>query len=218
MEDKIDTTDIENLTNKTTQEQAEEQEIDSRETIDQEIDSNNDNLENEDDISEESLDEELNEEPKVINDERFKAIDEPEIEEKDVSKVYFENLIKLQADFDNYRKRTDAEKDRMYNNGFVDAIVAFLPALDSFKMATEMITDQNTLVGIQYIEKNILNTLEKMGVKVIDTTGDFDPNFHQAIDVDTTSDLETGKIVKECYRGYILGDKILRHSQVIVKK
>lgn len=131
---------------------------------------------------------------------------------------YFELLLKLQAEFDNYRKRTEQDTSKAYKNGFMDAVTDFLPALDSFKMATEYITDKNTLMGIEYIEKGILATLEKMGVKVIDATGKFDPNFHQAIDTDSTADVEEGYIVKECYKGFIMGDKVIRYSQVIVKK
>lgn len=140
------------------------------------------------------------------------------LEEKQESDDYFTHLLKLQAEFDNYRKRTDMEVSKAYKNGFNDAIVDFLPALDSFKMAKEYIQDKNTLVGIEYIEKGILATLEKMGVKTIDASGKFDPNFHQAIDTDSSADVESGYIVKECYKGFMMGDKVIRYSQVIVKK
>ncbi len=103
------------------------------------------------------------------------------------------------------------------NDGFIDAITKFLPALDSFKMATDMIQDKNTLMGIKFIEKGILDTLSKIGVDVIDTSGKFDPNFHQAIDVDKTSDAEEGMIVKEAYKGFTYKGKVIRYAQVIVK-
>jgi len=139
-------------------------------------------------------------------------------DETQPSNEYFEHLLKLQAEFDNYRKRTEMEMSKSYKNGYIDAIINFLPALDSFKMATDMISDKNTLMGIQFIEKGILSTLEKMGVNVIDATGKFDPNFHQAIETDSTADVEDGYIVKECYKGFIMDDKVLRYSQVVVKK
>ena len=143
--------------------------------------------------------------------------EKPEVETQS-TEDYFNHLLKLQAEFDNYRKRTEGDVSKAYKNGFTDAITDFLPALDSFKMATDMITDKNTLMGIQFIEKGILNTLEKMGVEVIDATGKFDPNFHQAIDTDSSADIEEGYIVKECYKGFKMGDKVIRYSQVIVKK
>ena len=85
-------------------------------------------------------------------------------------------------------------------------------------MATEYIQDQNTLMGIKFIEKGILDTLSKMGVQAIDATGKFDPNLHQAIDTDNSADVESGMIVKEAYKGFIYKDKVIRYSQVIVKK
>lgn len=144
---------------------------------------------------------------------------EPEIEQdKQPSDNTFETLLRLQAEFDNYRKRTEKEKNEIYQHGFVDAVTDFLPALDSFKMAKEYITDKNTLVGIEYIEKGILQTLEKMGVTTIDATGKFDPNFHTAIDTSSDENYEEGDIVKECYKGFKMGDKVIRFSQVIVKR
>ena len=132
--------------------------------------------------------------------------------------AYFKQLLSLRAEFDNYRKRTQNDIAKAYSNGFNQAITEFLPALDSFKMATEYITDPNTLMGIQYIEKGILNTLEKIGVNVIDVSGKFDPNFHQAIGSEVSAEHESGDIIKECFKGFTMGDKVIRYSQVIVCK
>lgn len=157
-----------------------------------------------------NIDEEHQEESKLQN--------ENQEADKDVSDAYFKQLLSLQAEFDNYRKRTQADVSKAYQNGFNEAITEFLPALDSFKMATDMITDKNTLMGIQYIEKGILSVLEKMGITVIDTSGEFDPNLHQAIGTDSEADVESGHIVKECFKGFKMGDKVIRYAQVIVKK
>ena len=131
---------------------------------------------------------------------------------------YFNDLLRLQAEFDNYRKRMQSALSDARQDGFIDAIENFLPALDSFKMATDMITDQNILTGIKFIEKGILDTLSKMGVDEIDCSGEFDPNFHQAIDVDTSSDAPPGSIVKVAYKGFTYKGKVIRYAQVIVKK
>ena len=138
--------------------------------------------------------------------------------EESTADAYFSQLLSLRAEFDNYRKRTQNDISKAYSNGFNQAITEFLPALDSFKMATEYITDPNTLMGIQYIEKGILNTLEKIGVKAIDVSGKFDPNFHQAIGSETSPEHESGDIIKECFKGFTMGDKVIRYSQVIVAK
>ena len=140
------------------------------------------------------------------------------IEEETTADAYFKQLLSLRAEFDNYRKRTQTDISKAYSNGFNQAITEFLPALDSFKMATEYITDPNTLMGIQYIEKGILSTLEKMGIEVIDVSGKFDPDFHQAIGSEASDEHESGDIIKECFKGFKMGDKVIRYAQVIVAK
>ncbi len=134
------------------------------------------------------------------------------------SNDYLTDLMRLQAEFDNYRKRMQSALSDSRTDGFIDAIEQFLPALDSFKMATDMITDKNTLMGIKFIEKGILDTLRKMGVEPIDCTGKFDPELHQAIDTDNSADVELGMIVKEAYKGFTYKGKVIRYAQVIVKK
>ncbi len=134
------------------------------------------------------------------------------------NKDYLKDLLRVQAEFDNYRKRMTTALGDARQDGFMEAIEKFLPALDSFKMATEYITDQSTLMGIKFIEKGILDTLSKMGVEAIDATGEFNPELHQAIDTDNTADVESGYIVKEAYKGFIYKGKVIRYSQVIVKK
>ena len=134
------------------------------------------------------------------------------------SQNYLKDMLRIQAEFDNYRKRMTSALGDARQDGFMDAIVQFLPALDSFKMATDMITDPNPLMGIKFIEKGILDTLSKMGVEEINTEGKFDPEFHQAIDTDESEEYESGDIVKVASKGFIYKDKVIRYSQVIVKK
>lgn len=133
-------------------------------------------------------------------------------------KNYLDDLLRLQAEFDNYRKRMQTALSDARQDGFIDAIEQFIPALDSFKMATDMITDKNTLMGIKFIEKGILDTLNKMGVEEIDATGKFNPELHQAIDTDDSADVESGTITKVAYRGFTYKGKVIRHAQVVVKK
>lgn len=134
------------------------------------------------------------------------------------NKEYLKDMLRIQAEFDNYRKRMTTALGDARNDGFMDAIEQFLPALDSFKMATDMITDKNTLMGIKFIEKGILDTLSKMGVEEIDTTGKFNPELHQAIDTEDAQDFESGDIIKVASKGFTYKGKVIRYSQVIVKK
>ncbi len=133
-------------------------------------------------------------------------------------KDYLNDLLRVQAEFDNYRKRMQTALSDARQDGFIDAIEQFIPALDSFKMATDMITDKNTLMGIKFIEKGILDTLNKMGVEEIDATGKFNPELHQAIDTDDSADVESGMITKVAYRGFTYKGKVIRYAQVVVKK
>ena len=134
------------------------------------------------------------------------------------NKEYLKDLLRVQAEFDNYRKRMTSALADARQDGFMDAICGFLPALDSFKMATDMITDKNTLMGIKFIEKGILDTLAKMGVDEIDTNGKFNPELHQAIDTEDNEDFESGDIIKVASKGFTYKSKVIRYSQVIVKK
>ena len=134
------------------------------------------------------------------------------------NKEYLKDLLRVQAEFDNYRKRMTTALGDARQDGFMDAICQFLPALDSFKMATDMITDKNTLMGIKFIEKGILDTLSKMGVDEIDTTGKFNPELHQAIDTENSEEHESGDIIKVASKGFTYKGKVIRYSQVIVKK
>ena len=134
------------------------------------------------------------------------------------NKDYLKDLLRVQAEFDNYRKRMTTALGDARQDGFMDAICQFLPALDSFKMATDMITDKNTLIGIKFIEKGILDTLSKMGVEEIDTNGKFNPELHQAIDTEDCAEHERGDIIKVASKGFTYKGKVIRYSQVIVKK
>ncbi|MBE7077045.1 MAG: nucleotide exchange factor GrpE [Clostridiales bacterium] len=136
----------------------------------------------------------------------------------EINKDYLQDLLRVQAEFDNYRKRMMTALGDARTDGFIDAIEGFLPALDSFKMATDMITDKNTLMGIKFIEKGIYDTLSKMGVELIDTSKEFDPNFHQAVDTDSTSDAETNVITKVIANGFTYKGKVIRYAQVVVKR
>ncbi len=149
---------------------------------------------------------------KCCNDKDCHCTDKPK--EIDYKSLYITTL----ADFDNFRKRTMTSLADARLDGKIDALNTILPALDNFRQATSMITDKNTLIGLQYIEKNIMSALQSLGVEKIDTSGQFDPTLHCAVSTDSESELPAGAIVKELASGYKLGDKVIRYSQVIVKK
>lgn len=125
----------------------------------------------------------------------------------------------IQADFDNYRKRSLEQIEKARIDGIASAVEVLLPSLDSFKKAKENIKDEKTLEGIDMLERAIISSLEKLGVEKIPALGlPLDPNVHNALAVVAKEDYEDGIIVEEFQIGYKMGDKIIRCSQVLVNK
>ena len=131
-------------------------------------------------------------------------------------------MLRLQADFDNYRKRTRAEKEEwrsMIVSGFCGDI---LPVLDNFRwavMAMEKDEAAKThLAGIRMILKQLTDVLHAKGVEQIKTLGeDFDPKFHDAIGrVEVEEEAQDNKIIEEITAGYKIGDKVIRAARVKV--
>lgn len=131
---------------------------------------------------------------------------------------YKDLYIRTLADLENFRKRTDSAIYDSRIDGIITAVSSILPSMDSFKQATSMISDKNVLKGVQFIERNILDSLTDLGVEKIDATGEFDPNYHNAISTTDEGDVPAGHIVSELSAGYKIGDRVIRYSQVIVKK
>lgn len=126
---------------------------------------------------------------------------------------------RLQAEFDNYRKRTNETNKRVRIDGSVDVLEKLLPVLDAIEQAKLMIKDENTLGGIAIIERQLDALLKSFDVQRFDSLGlEFDPNFHNAIMEEDTAEENKGKVVRVYQQGYTIGDKILRHAVVIVGK
>ena len=131
-----------------------------------------------------------------------------------------DRLIRQLAEFDNYRKRTEKEKASMYTIGAKDIVEKILPVVDNFErgLATvEHPEDDPFAEGMNKIYKQLVKTLEDMGVTVIEAVGqEFDPNLHNA--VMHVEDEEAGEniIVEEFLKGYKYKDIVVRHSMVKV--
>ncbi len=129
-----------------------------------------------------------------------------------------DRIKRLMAEFENFKKRSDKERTSMYNSVLGDVIMKLLPVLDNLEKAMESNTqDEQYKNGIELVMKQFQDVLSQNGVKPIEAVGKpFDPIYHEAVSLVEDSNLGT-KIVKEEYRkGYILGDKVLRHSLVVV--
>lgn len=147
---------------------------------------------------------------------------QPEVEEQAETQTceeYKRLLQVVQADFDNYRKRSLTMLNEAKLDGQINVIMRFLPAFDSFKKAKEMIEDANILKGIEMIENDLLEGLKAFGVERINAIGEtFDPNLHNVIMVKNDNSLEDDVITDVFQDGYKLKDRVIRYSQVVINK
>ena len=132
---------------------------------------------------------------------------------------YLEMAQRIQAEFDNYRKRSNDIVKVSRQDGIIDAVLRFLPAIDAIGKAKQMITDTKTLEGINLIEKELKNSLKDLNIEEIEAQGKvFDPKFHNVIAVKYDNSLGDSVITDVYQAGYKIGDRVLRYSQVIVNK
>ncbi len=134
-------------------------------------------------------------------------------------KEYILTAQQIQADFDNYRKKTFQQIADARLDGQIETIKKIIPVLDSFAGAKKMINDENLLQGFILVENQILGALKSMGVEKISAIGEiFNPHLHNALATANDKSLANDVIKEEYQAGYKLGDKIIRYSQVIVNK
>ena len=145
---------------------------------------------------------------------------EPEVKEsKDIADEYLNLARVIQADFDNYRKRSLVQIEKAKIDGIASTVEVLLPSLDAFKQVKEKIKDDNTLAGINMLERAIMSSLEKLGVEKIEAEGqELDPNVHNVLAVAKDPSKQDGIILQEFQAGYKMKDKIIRCSQVLVNK
>ena len=132
-----------------------------------------------------------------------------------------DRLTRQMAEFDNFRKRTEREKSQMYEIGAKDIIEKILPVIDNFERGLAPVPEESKedpfVEGLEKIYKQIMTTLEGVGVKPIEAVGqEFNPDFHNA--VMHVEDEEAGEniITEEFQKGYMYHDSVVRHSMVKV--
>lgn len=128
-----------------------------------------------------------------------------------------DRLLRLTAEYDNYRKRTSKEKEGIYSDAYVDVLKEIIPVLDNLERAIAADGSIEDLKkGIEMTIKGCKDAFAKLGVEEIDASGEFDPNLHNA--VMHVEDENLGKnIVAEVFqKGYKKDDKIIRHTMVKV--
>ncbi|MEC3331690.1 nucleotide exchange factor GrpE [Bacillus cereus] len=131
--------------------------------------------------------------------------------------------LRLQADFENYKRRVQMDKQAAEKYRAQSLVSEILPALDNFERAMQVeATDEQTkslLQGMEMVHRQLLEALTKEGVEVIEAVGkQFDPNEHQAIMQVEDSEFESNAVVEEFQKGYKLKDRVIRPSMVKVNQ
>lgn len=137
-----------------------------------------------------------------------------------------DRLTRRQADFENYRKRTERDRGETYNRVVADVVNKFLPVIDNLRRALEAERSveageskefRHFLHGVELINKQLDEVLVSLGVEAVPALGErFDPNIHEAVVTEPTRDHDPDTVIQEIVRGYRLGDRLLRPAMVKV--
>lgn len=182
-----------------------------------------------DEMNKETLDEKLeaDQEETVIEEEVKEGVDlENEGEEAKEAASSPEDeslrtsLARLQADFQNYRSRTEKEKSDIYAYAAEKLIVKLLPVIDNLERAMASEKEHDAFYqGVEMISNELMKVLESEGLERYDSVGEkFDPNFHQAIFMEENEEVESEHIIEAFQVGYKLKDKVIRPAMVKVSK
>jgi len=133
-------------------------------------------------------------------------------------------MLRLQADFLNYKARTEKEKSTTYGNAVSDVLTDLLPIIDNFERAIDAVNSENQEVinfknGVKMIYDQFLNTLQKKGLKEIEALNSkFDPNIHSGIAFEVTEEKEEDTVIEVFQKGYVVNDRVIRPSMVKIAR
>ena len=133
-----------------------------------------------------------------------------------------EDRVKRQmAEFENFRKRTEREKQAMFETGAKSVIEKILPIVDNFERGLATVPEESKadpfVDGMNRVYKQLLTELDNIGVKPIEAVGqEFDPNLHNAVMQVASEEYESGVVAQELQKGYTYRDSVVRHSMVAV--
>ena len=136
---------------------------------------------------------------------------------------YYNRLLRTTAEFDNYRKRVERDRQAMAESAAADLVRDLLPLVDDLERALKADAGpegaDSYRRGVELIHRQLLETLRKRGVRPIEALGaDFDPHYHEAVAYEPAQGRREGEVIEEFGRGYMLGDRLIRPSMVKVAK
>ncbi len=133
---------------------------------------------------------------------------------------YYDRLLRLRAEFENYKKRVQREFDSFRKYAAEDVVLEILPVLDSFERALSNLPEgvnDGFREGVEIIYRQLSEALDKIGLVPMDVVGKkFDPNIHDALTGVQSEEHDEGTVVDEFLKGYTLFDKVVRHAKVSV--
>lgn len=131
---------------------------------------------------------------------------------------YLQMAQRVQADFDNFRRRNQSVRAEAFEDGAASFIKTILPVVDNLERALDAESSDEALCsGVKLVQKQLMEALEKRGVSVIDRVGQpFDPRLEDAVTQGTPEEGEPGTVAQVFLKGYQLGDQVLRHAMVKV--
>ena len=141
------------------------------------------------------------------------------VEARRRAEEYLNDLRRVAADFDNYRKRVAREQVEWTSRANERLLNELLPVLDDLERALEAAAEHEEAKleeGVQLVHRSLAALLERHGLKEIETEGAFDPHVHEALLAQPAEDAEEGSVLQVLQKGYRLGDKVLRPARVIV--
>ncbi|HEY1939861.1 MAG TPA: nucleotide exchange factor GrpE [Candidatus Angelobacter sp.] len=135
--------------------------------------------------------------------------------------VLLDRFARMQADFENFRKRMAREQLDFKKSAVADALTSLLPALDSFELALASTppTVEEFRSGMELIQRQLRAALEKLGLETVPAKGErFNPHLHEAVEVVDQPEVADEQVIHQLRRGYRMGDRILRPSMVVVAR
>ena len=144
-----------------------------------------------------------------------KKLEEGEEKQEELKDLY----QRLAAEFDNYKRRTQKEKEAIYVDSVADTIKAILPIIDNFEraLATDTENAQSIQDGMEMIYRQLKDAIKKQGIEEIPSVGEkFDPTLHNAVMHSEDEEQDENVVVEEFQKGYKIKDKVIRHSMVKV--
>jgi len=145
-------------------------------------------------------------------------------EKKKLADTYYENLLRLAAEFDNYRKRVEKEKEELTKFGKEELLIKLLGILDSLDLAvtaakSEKNKEKSIREGIELIHKQLRELLEKEGLRKLDAVGQqFDPDLHHVVEYQESDKHKDNEIIQEIQPGYLIQDRVIRPAMVIIAR